>query len=44
MTITPGDLFVANSSLEASVEPRMPSSDIEKQALQDWIKASLSLF
>jgi hypothetical protein len=42
MTVTPGDISVAKSSMEAFVEPCMSSSDIDEQALQDWIDASLS--
>jgi hypothetical protein len=42
MTVTPGDIFVAKSSTEAFVEPRMSSFNIDEQALQHWVDASLS--
>jgi hypothetical protein len=42
MTVERGDIFVAKSSSEAFVEPRMSSLNIDEQALQDWKDASLS--
>jgi hypothetical protein len=42
MPVERGDIFVAKSTSEAFVEPRMLSGDIDEQALQDWKDASLS--
>jgi hypothetical protein len=42
MTVKGGDIFVAKSSTEASVELRMLSFNIDEQALQAWVDASLS--
>jgi hypothetical protein len=42
MTVDRGDIFVAKSSSEAFVEPRMSSLNIDDQALQDWKDSSLS--
>jgi hypothetical protein len=42
MSVKAGDIFIAQSSLEAFVEPQMSSFNIGKNPLQDWVDTSLS--